>query len=40
MSSSCLAEGCANWTGFGCACEFFDLEPIDVTDVAKADDEE
>jgi hypothetical protein len=28
--ATCLAEDCANWTGFGCVCAFLDLEPIDV----------
>jgi hypothetical protein len=24
---SCLAETCANWTGFGCVCSALDVEP-------------
>jgi hypothetical protein len=27
----CLAEMCGNWTGDGCACRVFDMEPQDVS---------
>ena len=32
MSRRCLAELCRYWTGDGCACRVFDIEPENVAE--------